>query len=87
MITTLFDDDTDEDVDDDGVLVVATADSTCRRKRYDDDMITRRVRAKRLDNEQIKALTSHVIAQRRELTDLKNSLQEEMMCIQNVYEL
>ena len=30
MITTLFDDDTDEDVDDDGVLVVATADSTRR---------------------------------------------------------
>ena len=28
MITTLFDDDTYEDVDDDGVLVVVTADST-----------------------------------------------------------
>ena len=34
-------------------------------------MITRRVRAKRSDNEQIKALTSHVIAQRKELTSLK----------------
>ena len=34
-------------------------------------MITRRVRAKRSDNEQIKALTSHVIAQRRKLTSLK----------------
>ena len=74
MITTLFDDDTDEDVDEDGMLVVATPDSTRRRKRYDDDMITRRVRAKRSDNEQIKALTSHVIAQRRELTDLKKLL-------------
>ena len=75
MITTLFDDDTDEDVDNDGVLVVATADSTCRQKtkRYDDDMITRRVRAKRSDNEQIKSLTSYVIAQRQELFSLKTT--------------
>ena len=53
MITILFDDDTDEDVDDDGVLVVATADSTrqCKTKQYDDNMITRRVCAKRSDNE------------------------------------
>ena len=74
MITTLFDDDTDiETEDEEGMLVVATLDSTCccKRHRYDDDMITRRVRAKRSDNEQIKALTSHVIAQRRELTSLK----------------
>ena len=74
MITTLFDDDTDiETEDEEGTLVVATPDSTRRRKRhrYDDDMITRRVRAKRSDNEQIKALTSHVIAQRKELTSLK----------------
>ena len=34
-------------------------------------MMTRRVRAKRSDNEQIKALTSHVVAQRRELSALK----------------
>ena len=34
-------------------------------------MMTRRVCAKRSDNEQIKALTSHVVAQRRELSALK----------------
>ena len=77
MITTLSDDDTNiETEDEEGTLVVATPDSTrrCKRHQYDDDMITRRVQAKRSDNEQIKALTSHVIAQRRELTSLKQLL-------------
>ena len=76
MITTLFDDDTDIETEDEEVtFVVAILDSTCRCKQQqhqsDDDMITRRVRAKRSDNEQIKALPPHVIAQQQELTALK----------------
>ena len=34
-------------------------------------MMTQRIRAERSDKEQIKALTSHVVAQRRELSSLK----------------
>ena len=68
MTTTLFDDDTDiKTEDEEGTLVVATPVSTCQYKRqrqqYDNDMITRRVCAKRSNNEQIKAFISHVIAQ------------------------
>ena len=40
-------------------------------KQYDDDMMTKIDCAKRSDNKQIKALTSHVVAQCQELSSLK----------------
>lgn len=57
MITTLFDDNIDdEDTPVDGG-------STFFAVASDDDMMTRRVRAKQSDNEQIKTLTYHVVSQ------------------------
>ena len=49
-------------------------------------MMTRRVRAKKYDNEQIKALTFHVIVQQRELTSLKNLIvrKDDNMFAQNL---
>ena len=76
LITTLFDDDTD--VDDDNAAGDAVPTGARRnqggKRQYDNDMMTRRVRAKRSNNKQIKALTSHVITQRRELSSLKSTV-------------
>ena len=84
LITTLFDDDTDVEndnaaADDDGTpgATPVPAGARCNqgvKKQYDDDMMTRSVRTKRSDNKQIKALTSHVIAQQRELSTLKSTV-------------